>query len=52
MKSHRFFKNVSVYLNAIREGAAAAHEYESLTRRGTSHEVAVEQVFEDHFTRR
>lgn len=45
----RFFKGVSVYLNAISEGAAAAHEYASLTRRGVNHEQAVEQVFEEHF---
>jgi len=48
----RFFKNVTVYLNAISEGAAAAHEYATLTRRGTSHDDAVEQVFEEHFGRR
>ena len=48
----RFFKNVTVYLNAISEGAAAAHEYHTLTRRGASHDDAVEQVFEEHFTSR
>jgi hypothetical protein len=48
----RFFKTVAVYLNAISEGAAAAHEYNRLTRRGTPHEVAVKQVFEEHFSHR
>jgi hypothetical protein len=48
----RFFKNVLVYLNAISEGAAAAHAYDTLTRRGVVHEDAVEQVFEEHFSGR
>jgi hypothetical protein len=48
----RFFKGLSVYLNAISEGAAAAHEYTSLTRNGVDHEKAVERVFEDHFSHR
>jgi hypothetical protein len=48
----RFFKSVTVYLNAISEGAAAAHEYQTLTRRGVAHEEAVEQVFEGHFAGR
>jgi hypothetical protein len=48
----RFLKNVTAYLSAISEGAAAAHEYDTLTRRGTSHDDAVEQVFEEHFSRR
>jgi hypothetical protein len=48
----RFFRNVTVYLNAISEGAVAAHEYDVLTRRGVAHEKAVEQVFEEHFSRR
>jgi len=47
-----FVKGVGVYLNARREGAAAAHEYEALTRRGVTHEEAVAQVFEGHFDRR
>ena len=48
----RFFKGLTVYLDAISEGAAAAHEYETLTRRGMPHEEAVVQVFEEHFDRR
>jgi hypothetical protein len=47
-----FVKGVGVYLNALREGAAAAHEYETLTRQGRTHEEAVAQVFEEHFDRR
>jgi hypothetical protein len=50
--ARRFFKRLSVYWNAIRDGAAAAHEYDTLTRRGTPHEEAVVQVFEEHFERR
>jgi len=49
---HRFFKGLTVYINAISEGAAAAHEYDMLTRRGVSHDKAVEQVFEEHFSSR
>lgn len=48
----RFFKTVTAYLSALGEGAAAAHEYATLTRRGIPHAEAVEQVFEDHFSRR
>ena len=48
----RFFKGITVYWSAISEGAAAAHEYDALTRRGVAHEEAVEQVFEEHFGRR
>ena len=48
----RFFKGVGVYWSALREGAAAAHEYETLTRQGVAHEQAVAQVFEEHFDRR
>jgi hypothetical protein len=47
----RFFKTVTAYLDAISEGAAAAHEYQTLTRRGIAHEAAVEHVFEEHFAR-
>jgi hypothetical protein len=48
----RFFKGLNTYWSAIREGAAAAHEYDTLTRRGIAHQEAVEQVFEDHFGHR
>jgi hypothetical protein len=44
-----FLESLTVYWSAISEGAAAAHEYERLTRRGVAHEDAVVQVFEDHF---
>jgi hypothetical protein len=47
-----FFKSVAVYWSALREGAAAAHEYESLTRQGATHEAAVAQVMKHHFDRR
>jgi hypothetical protein len=50
--ARRFFKGLHVYWSAISEGAAAAHEYNALTRRGVAHEEAVEQVFEEHFSRR
>ena len=45
-------KSLAVYWSAVSEGAAAAHEYETLTRRGVAHEDAVVRVFEDHFGRR
>jgi len=48
----RFLKGLTVYWSAISEGAAAAHAYDALTRRGVAHEEAVEQVFDDHFSRR
>jgi hypothetical protein len=48
----RFFKGLTVYWTAISEGAAAAHAYNVLTRRGVAHQEAVAQVFEDHFGRR
>jgi hypothetical protein len=47
----RLFKSVTAYFSALSEGAAAAHEYARLTRRGTPHDEAVEQVFERHFSR-
>jgi hypothetical protein len=47
----RFLKGLTLYWSAISEGAAAAHEYAALTRRGVAHEQAVEQVFVDHFSR-
>lgn len=46
----RFFSGLTTYLSAIREASAAAHEYETLTRRGVPHEEAVERVFEEHFS--
>jgi hypothetical protein len=50
--ARRFFKSLYVYWSAIRQGAAAAQEYDALTRRGVAHEEAVEQVFDEHFGRR
>lgn len=47
-----FLNGLAVYWSAISEGAAAAHAYNALTRRGVPHEEAVVQVFEDHFGRR
>jgi hypothetical protein len=48
----RFFSGLTTYLSAIREASAAAHDYETLTRRGVPHAEAVELVFEEHFDRR
>lgn len=45
----RFLSGLTMYLSAIREASAAAHEYETLTRRGVPHDEAVERVFEEHF---
>jgi hypothetical protein len=47
-----FLDNLAVYWSAIGEGAAAAHEYETLTRRGVAHEEAVSRVMKAHFDRR
>jgi hypothetical protein len=49
LPGRRFFSRLSTYLNAIREASAAAHDYETLTRRGVPHDEAVERVFEEHF---
>lgn len=43
---------LATYWNAIREGGEAAHQYETLVRRGVPHGEAVERVFADHFDRR
>ena len=48
----RFLKGLTIYWTAISEGAAAAHAYNVLTRRGVAHQEAAAQVFEDHFCRR
>ena len=48
----RFLRGLTIYWTAISEGAAAAHAYNVLTRRGVAHQEAVAQVFEDHFSRR
>lgn len=40
------------YWNALRDGGAAANDYERLVRQGVPHEHAVERIFEDHFGRR
>ena len=43
---------LATYWKALREGSAAANEYERLVRRGVPHEDAVVRIFEDHFGRR
>ena len=48
----RFLNSVATYWNAIREGGAAADDYERLVRHGTPHEEAVLRVFKEHFGRR
>jgi hypothetical protein len=45
----RFLTSVATYWNAIREGGAAAHDYDRLVRHGTPHEEAVLRVFKEHF---
>jgi hypothetical protein len=47
-----FFTGLVTYWRALRDGSAAAHEYERLVRQGTPHAEAVARVFEDHFDRR
>jgi hypothetical protein len=44
--AHRFLRSVTVYLNAISDGAEAAHEYGVLTRRGVPHAEAVARAFD------
>jgi hypothetical protein len=46
----RFFSGLTTYLSAIREARDAAHAYDKMVRHGTSHEEAVERVFEEHFS--
>jgi hypothetical protein len=43
---------LATYWNALREGSAAAHDYERLVCHGVAHEEAVVRIFEDHFGRR
>jgi hypothetical protein len=47
-----FFAGLATYWRALRDGSAAAHEYERLVRRGMPHAEAVARVLEDHFDRR
>lgn len=37
------------YWAAMRQGLAAARAYHTMTARGVPHEIAVQQVFSDHF---
>lgn len=48
----RLLTALGTYWNAARDGIAAAHDYETLTRRGVAHEEAVKRVFAEHFDRR
>jgi hypothetical protein len=47
-----FFASLATCWRALRDGSAAAQDYERLVRRGTPHAEAVARVFEDHFDRR
>jgi hypothetical protein len=47
-----FFASFAIYWRALRDGSAAAHDYERLVRQGTPHAEAVARVFENHFDRR
>jgi hypothetical protein len=42
---------LATYWEALREGSAAAHDYERLVRRGVAHEEAVARIFKAHFDR-
>jgi hypothetical protein len=52
LPARRVLSRLITCWNAIREGGEAAHEYETLVRRGVPHEEAAERVFADHFGRR
>jgi hypothetical protein len=41
---------VVLYWQALREGLAAASEYEGLIARGVPHDDAVRRVFNEHFS--
>jgi hypothetical protein len=47
--ARRVLQGLANYWTALREGGAAAHEYEKLTRRGTPHAEAIALVFDKHF---
>ncbi|HEY7548859.1 MAG TPA: hypothetical protein VH913_04995 [Hyphomicrobiaceae bacterium] len=47
-----FFASLATYWQALRDGSAAAHDYQRLVRQGTPHAEAVARVFENHFDRR
>jgi hypothetical protein len=44
-----FLARLATYWSALRDGSAAAHDYQRLVRQGTPHAEAVARVFEDHF---
>ena len=48
----RVLSGVAAYVSAIRDGNAAAHEYDRLLQRGVPHQEAVERVLATHFSRR
>ncbi len=48
----RFLSGLATYLNAIREGNAAAYDYDRLLQRGVPHDEAVHRVFDEHFASR
>lgn len=48
----RFLAAVETYWGAIVDGQAAVRTYDELTRRGATHEEAVEKVFDKHLRAR
>lgn len=48
----RFGKGLRVYWRALVDGLAAARRYHELTGRGTPHDVAVQKIFDEHFSGR
>ncbi len=50
--ARRFFSGLTTYLDAIREGSAAAYDYDRLLKRGVPHDEAVHRVFDEHFASR
>jgi hypothetical protein len=48
----RFLAAVGTYWSAMVDGLAAARTYHELTRRGATHEEAVEKIFDEHLSAR
>jgi hypothetical protein len=45
----RLFATLATYWSALKAGHAASRAYHQLRARGTPHDIAVRQIFNDHF---
>ena len=45
----RMGRTVRTYLQALRDGVAAARAYNEMTNRGVPHDAAVQHVLRNHF---